>query len=144
LKSAMKQICQSSLSRNSRIVRAFLGGGIFLGLLVLYLVPPAHLPLPACAFHSLTGHSCLTCGMTRSLHAMSQGELAVSLRYHLFGPVLFFGALLFAMLFAAEAVTAKQFSLQLSGRTKKYAAMLFSIVWIVYWGARLFAEIKQG
>jgi hypothetical protein len=136
----MKQNRQTNLSSKRRIFRAFLGGGAFLGLLILFIVPPAHLPLPACAFHSITGHSCLTCGMTRSLHAMTHGDLAASLQFHLFGPIVFFGALLFVLFFAAEAIRGKQFSLQLSGRMKKHAAMLFAIVWLVYWGARLVTE----
>ena len=136
----MRQIWQGNLSQNSRTVRAFLCGGILLGLLILFIVPPARMPLPACAFRSLTGHNCLTCGMTHSLHAMSHGDLSASLRYHLFGPVIFFGVLLIAMIFAAEAFSGKRFVLQLSGRTKKHAAALIAIVWFVYWGARLFVE----
>ena len=136
----MKQLWQTSLSSNHRIARAILGAVVFLGLLILFIVPPANLPLPACAFHSITGHSCMTCGMTRSLHAITHGDLAASLQYHLFGPVLFFGALLFVLLFAVEAISGKQMSLQMSGRAKKHAAMLFAIVWLVYWGARLFTE----
>jgi hypothetical protein len=136
----MKQIWQTNLSPKHRITRAYIGGGVFLGLLILFLVPPAHMPLPACAFHSITGHSCLTCGMTRSLHAITHGDLAASLHYHMFGPVLFFGALLFVLLFAAEAISGGKLSLQLSGRTKKHAAMFFAIVWLVYWGARLVTE----
>jgi hypothetical protein len=136
----MRPIGQTNLSPKRRIAGAFLGGGVFLGLLILFMVPPAHLPLPACAFHSITGHSCLTCGMTRSLHAITHGDLAASLQFHLFGPIVFFGALLFVLFFAAEAIRGKQFSLQLSGRTRKYAAMCFAIVWLVYWGARLVTE----
>jgi hypothetical protein len=136
----MKQIWQTYLSPKHRITRAVLGGCIFLVLLILFLVPPAHMPLPACAFHSITGHSCLTCGMTRSLHAMTHGDLAAAVRYHLFGPAIFFGALLFVLFFAAEAISGRKLSLQLSGRMKKHAAMLFAIVWLAYWGARLFTE----
>jgi hypothetical protein len=136
----MKRFWQTSLSAKHRIARAFLGGGVFLGLLLLFMVPPARLPLPACAFHSVTGHSCLTCGMTHSLHAISHGDLTASLRYHLFGPALFFAALLFMLIFAAEAISGKKLSLQLSGRMKRHAAMLIAAVWLVYWSARLFGE----
>jgi hypothetical protein len=136
----MRQIRQTNLSSKHRITRAVLGGCAFLGLLILFIVPPAHLPLPACAFHSITGHSCLTCGMTRSLHAITHGDLAASLHYHLFGPVLFFGALLSVLFFAAEAISGRKLSLQLGGRMKKHAAILLAMVWLVYWGARLFTE----
>jgi hypothetical protein len=78
--------------------------------------------------------------MTRSLHAITHGDLAASLQFHLFGPVVFFGALLFVLFFAAEAISGRKLALQISGRMKKHAAMLFAVVWLVYWGARFITE----
>ncbi len=136
----MRLIHRNSLSSSSRIMRIVLAGGLFIVLLILFTVPPATLPLPACVFHSVTGHSCLTCGMTRSLHAMLHGELAASFRYHLLGPAVFAGMLLCLILFAFEAVSGNRLSFNLSGALKKQAVALLAAVWFLYWGARLFTE----
>jgi hypothetical protein len=121
-------------------MKVLLAAGLFLILLILFIVPPANLPLPVCAFHSITGHSCLTCGMTRSLHAILHGDLSASLRYHLLGPGVFVGMILCLVIFAAEAISGNHFSFNLSGTVKKQAVTLLAIVWFVYWGARLFTE----
>ena len=105
-----------------------------------FLVPPANLPLPACAFHSITGHSCLTCGMTRSLHAILHGDLAASIRYHLFGPAIFLGMLLCLMSFAAEAISGRRYALRAGGKMWGRAVPMFAVLWFVYWGVRLAAE----
>ena len=136
----MKVIWQTNLAPQFRIIRTLLAGGLLLGLLILFVVQPADLPFPTCAFSSITGHSCLTCGMTRSLHAISHGDLPASLRYHLLGPAAFIAMLLYCMIFSIEAISGKRLSLHVSGRMKKQIAMLVAIVWVVYWGARLITE----
>jgi Protein of unknown function (DUF2752) len=45
------------------------------------------LPWPRCAFHSLTGHPCLTCGMTRSTIRFFHGDFIGALRWN---PLVFF------------------------------------------------------
>ena len=94
----------TSLSRDERLIRAFLAGGLLAGLAVVSLVPPAYLPIPTCLFRSITGHDCLTCGMTRSLHALAHGDLAAAVHYHLFGPAVFTLIVIYLALFASEAI----------------------------------------
>jgi hypothetical protein len=136
----MKMICQADMRVEHRIAKAFMSGGLFIGLLILFLVPPANLPLPACAFHSITGHSCLTCGMTRSLHVILHGDLAASIRYHLFGPAVFLGILLCLMMFSAEAISGRRYVLWAGGKVWSRVAGMAAILWFVYWGVRLAAE----
>ena len=136
----MKMICQTDTRVEHRTAKAFIAGGLFLGLLVLCIVPPANLPLPACAFHSITGHSCLTCGMTRSLHAISHGDLAASIRYHLFGPAVFLGMLLCLMRLAAETISGRRYALWAGRKIWGRVVGMVAILWFVYWGARLAAE----
>jgi hypothetical protein len=38
--------------------------------------------LPKCVFHSITGHPCPTCGLTRGLCAISHGEFRKAARYN--------------------------------------------------------------
>jgi hypothetical protein len=40
------------------------------------------LPWPRCAFHGLTGHPCLTCGMTRSAIRFFHGDFIGALRWN--------------------------------------------------------------
>jgi hypothetical protein len=136
----MKMIRLANIPAERRITEAVIAGGLFSGLLVLFLVSPANLPLPACVFHSVTGHSCLTCGMTRSLHAMSHGDLKAAVGYHLFGPMVFLGMLLSLTVFAAEAVSGKKFLLCTGGKIRNRVVGLFAVLWLVYWGVRLVAE----
>jgi hypothetical protein len=140
MKAAMKPIGQSNLSSQRRVLRALMAAGLLIGLLILFLVPPADLPFPECAFHAITGHSCLTCGMTRSLHAISHGELSVSIRRHLFGPAVFIGMLLCFAILTVESISGKRSEICPSRRTKKRIFALFAIVWIVYWGVRIVSE----
>ena len=52
--------------------------GIFFGVIGIFALIGARLihwlnpPLPACMFKSITGYPCPTCGMTRSLEALSE------------------------------------------------------------------------
>lgn len=136
----MKLICQTNVSFERRILMTLMAGGLFLGFLILFVVPPADLPLATCTFHSITGHSCLTCGMTRSLHAMAHGEFAASVRYHLMGPAVFLGMLLCFVVFTAEAISGRRSAIRTSRKIRNQAVVAFAIVWLVYWGVRLAAE----
>jgi hypothetical protein len=139
----MKVTGQTDLTSGHRVIKSLLAAGLFLGLLTIFLVPPAELPFPTCAFHTVTGHSCLTCGMTRSLHAISRADLAASLRYHIMGPIVFLGILLGFTIFAAEAISGKRIPLQLTRKRKTQFLVPLAIVWIVYWGACLIAEYMK-
>jgi len=130
----------TGLTDQGRIIRAAVAGGLFLGLLVVFLVSPANLPVPACIFHSITGHSCLTCGLTRSLHAILHGDLAGSIQYHLFGPVVLLAMLLSLGIFALEAVRGRQLALSVGGRTRNLVLGGIALLWLVYWSIRLVTE----
>jgi hypothetical protein len=135
----MKRIHQNNLSIEQRIVRTFMAGGLLLFLSILLFVPPSDLPF-TCIFHSVTGHSCLTCGMTRSLHAMMHGDWIASFRYHLFGPAVFVGMLLCFIVFTVEAIRGKHLAVDAGRNVRKRAFIMLAVVWIVYWGSRLVAE----
>lgn len=49
----------------------------------------AGISLWACPFLSLTGLPCPGCGLTRSCGCLLRGDLAQSVSYHAFGPVIF-------------------------------------------------------
>jgi Protein of unknown function (DUF2752) len=58
--------------------------GAFLGLALWFA---ARLPTPPCAFHTLTGLPCVTCGATRSAFQFLHGQFSASL---FFNPLVFF------------------------------------------------------
>ena len=140
MKQGVRLTRQTKFSVGRRIVTGFLAGGIVLGLLILIIVPPPDLPFAACAFHSVTGHSCLTCGLTRSMHALLHGELSASLRYHLFGPVVFACISLCLAIFSTETICGKRFAIPISREVGKRILMVLAISWFAYWGIRLVSE----
>jgi hypothetical protein len=53
------------------------------GVLYVAVVPPAESSfLPKCWLHSFTGLHCPGCGLTRSLHALLNGQVVQALAYH--------------------------------------------------------------
>jgi hypothetical protein len=136
----MHPLCQTDLSWEHRTIRVAAAGVLLFGILVAFLVPPSHLSFLKCAFHSVTGHSCLMCGMTRSLYAIAHGEFAASVRHHLFGPAVFIAMLLGFMVFSAEAVSGKKATLPKAGKIRNRILIVFAVLWLVYWAARLAAE----
>lgn len=136
----MRLVRQADLTAGRRAIKGVVSGGLLLGLLILFLVPPANLPVPGCAFHSITGHSCLTCGMTRSLHAIVHGNLAASVRYHMFGPVVFLGLLFCFAVFAMEAFGGNSVVICVEKKVRSRVIGAFAVLWFVYWGCRLTLE----
>lgn len=132
-------IRQTDLSPEHRILKMFLAGGLLLGLAILFFVPPQNIPF-TCAFHAITGHSCLTCGMTRSLHAILHGDWIASFRYHLFGPAVFLGMLLGLLVLIADAIQGKHSRIAADGKICRYALGMTAIILLVYWGSRLASE----
>ena len=136
----MKLTDGTTVLAERRIAMVAMAGLVCLGLWMVFTVSPAALPFPGCVFHSLTGHSCLTCGMTRSLNAISHGELIASIRYHLFGPVVFIGMLLAFAGFSLEAIRGKKVILQLRWEIWRLVLGGAAIAWLIYWVVRLITE----
>ncbi len=131
------------LSRGDRAFKALTAVGLLLGLWALFSLAPENIPLLSCAFRDLTGHSCPTCGLTRSLHAVSHGELLVSLHYHLMGPLLFTGMLMASLLWSVEAATGKRIRLTTNTQGARIFTAGFALMWIMYWGIRLISEFVR-
>ena len=76
------QIYRRSLARaelDHELLWLFVSLGAFLGLAAWL---GAHLPLPQCLFHSLTGLPCLTCGATRAAWQFLHGHFAASFAFN--------------------------------------------------------------
>jgi hypothetical protein len=68
------------------------------------------------------------------------GDLAASIRHHLFGPAVFLGMLLCLMNFAAETISGSRYVLWAGGKIWSQVAGMVAILWFVYRGVRLAAE----
>jgi hypothetical protein len=96
---------------------------------------------PSCTFHDLTGYSCLTCGLTRSLLALAQGHLAASIGHHLMGPVLFLGICWAVVYAAAESLTGRK--LFPAAWAVKVPLLWVALLWITYGAVRLASELAR-
>jgi uncharacterized protein DUF2752 len=94
------------------------------------------LPWPRCTFHSLTGHPCLTCGMTRSAMRFFHGDFVGALRWN---PLVFvalcglsiFDAYAFAVLiFRAPRLRVVQFTAEEKKVLRVVAVALMLANWI--------------
>ena len=66
------------------------------GLLLLAL-PPARLLLTACPFKAITGYPCASCGATRSLLALLEGDVATSFAMNPLFALIYVAAAAFAL-----------------------------------------------
>jgi hypothetical protein len=130
----------TKVSAEYRAVVIAMAGALGFSLWMVYAMPPASLPLTECMFHSVTGHSCLTCGMTRSLHAIAHGNLSASIRYHLFGPAVFIGMLVCLAGFGAEAVSGKKLWPRIYRKLWQPVLATVATAWLIYWLVRILTE----
>ncbi len=121
--------------------KAFLAVALASAAALMSLLPSEGIPLPSCMFHELTGHSCLTCGLTRSLLAAARGNLSASLEHHMMGPVLVLGLLVAIVWLTMEALTGKPRSAGAGGKILRTALIVFASAWITYGGIRLVLEL---
>ena len=109
-------------------------------LLVLYIADPNDLSPVSCRFHQLTGHSCPTCGMTRSLHAAMHFDFVSGFRFHIMGPLLLLVGVVFAIKIIAELFTGRVFKLGLPAGFMRRALISTGVVWGLFWLIRLGVE----
>ena len=106
-----------------------------------FLTPSGDTGFVTCRFHELTGLSCPTCGISRSLDALVHGHLAESFRMHLFGPVIYLIALGLFVKVTVAGVTGKNLVTTVTGNRVKQILAIFAGLWIVYWLARMAVEL---
>jgi hypothetical protein len=105
-----------------------------------YAVNPEGFNIVKCSFYNLTGYPCLTCGLTRSFHAMAHAEIGSAFHYHLIGPFLFMAILLFAVKNLLEIFLGRRIRLKLPPGFFRKSLLLLGMLWIVYW---IFRLLKQ-
>jgi len=94
-----------------------------------------------CAFHELTGLSCPTCGMSRSLWAWTHLEVREAFIMHLFGPVVYTTAVILFFLVLGQLLAGRKIRPD-SLQRKRIGKLLFVFLeaWVFYWFLRMLLE----
>lgn len=113
-------------------------------LLAIFLVSiffnPEKVSFLTCIFRRTTGHSCLTCGLSRSLYAVSHLHLQESFQLHLMGPIIYLAIIFLLLKFSFETVTRKEIQIRVSPLLKRISLMIFLGLWVCFWIIRFFNE----
>jgi len=125
-----------------RRIRIFLAA-VFLGLILFpFIISPAPAGIITCKFHQITGHSCPTCGMTRSLVALTHLHLKEAFLYHLFGPLVYIIFLVSFIALLTEIITGRKIGVGIKPLTIRVIIGIFFSLWIVFWIVRLVGEFN--
>lgn len=133
----------SKINPAERRIKIFLAT-VFLGLILFpFLINPAPAGIITCKFHQITGHSCPTCGLTRSLVALIHFHVKEAFQYHLFGPLVYVIFLVFFIASLTEIITGKKIGLGIKPLTIRIAVGLFLSLWVIFWIARFVGEFTK-
>jgi hypothetical protein len=131
------------LGARERGRRALIAVAALFTAIVMHAIPPASLSPGPCAFKQVTGLSCLSCGMTRSVHAAASGDLAAAVQYHPVGPLALAGILLFGVVAGIEAVSGRSIAAAPSKRVWVPAVVVVASGWLVFAVVRAVLEILR-
>lgn len=95
-----------------------------------------------CPLKMLTGFPCPTCGITKSIVYLYEGDILTSLSYHLLGPIVVFFSVFIIILFLVELKT-KKIYFRAWFLNKKFAYALAFFL-IIYHTIRLVIFIKAN
>ncbi len=120
--------------------RIIFAAGLLLMLSASIWINPEKTNIITCWFREITGHSCPSCGLSRSIYAVAHLHIKEAFRFHLMGPVLFGILLLLLLKFAVEIVTKKGVHFEIKPILVKFFLILFFGLWLVYWIVRFLSE----
>jgi hypothetical protein len=129
------------LARSARFARACQALACASAFGSILLLPQVKALLPTCMFHELTGASCPTCGLTRSLEAASHGHILAAVQFHLLGPFFFAGLVAGCIICAMESLTGKRIVKFPSRRAQQFALLGGAAIWVAYGVGRAIVEL---
>jgi hypothetical protein len=135
------RISGSPLSAAERSNRWVGIGTLLLFLLYAFLVDPEKVHSFRCIFKELTGWNCLACGLTHSLYASTHLHWSLAMRYHFFGPALFFAAVGLLVYWIWEVASGKKGALRINVGCCRRGAILIGFLWLIYWLSRLLSTL---
>lgn len=119
-------------------------GLLWFTLAIIFLISifwnPEQTNVLPCYFQRLTGHSCPACGLSRSFHAISLGQLRQALQFHPLGLVLYSGLLALWLKVTVELFWRKEIRVNMNHRTKLMTVAGLIFIWIAFWIRRLLIE----
>jgi hypothetical protein len=133
----------ADLPRSARLVKVGLAGVLAMAVALIWLQQAGPL-MPTCFFHELTGVSCLTCGLTRSLEAATHGKILAAFRFHLLGPFILAGMLVACVVYTTEALTGRRVTRFLKRVRQRQTVLVIAALWIVYGVARAIVELLRA
>ncbi len=115
---------------------------IIFGIMIIipYIYTIDKIPLPECAFKSITAHSCPTCGISRSYFAMAHGEFFESLNYNFIGTLLYMISIAVIFRQIIYLIIGREIRIKFKSRVIKVAILVTLCSWITFWIVRLFTE----
>jgi hypothetical protein len=122
-------------TRTSRAVQAAVLALLLVGAAVANPVRP--LPFDVCVFKRLTGHACLTCGMTRALCWAVRGEWTQSVACHPAGPIVAVALAAWAIVSTVDAWCGQVIADTLRRRAGAALMAAGGVVLLTTWFARL-------
>lgn len=128
------------LSSAQQLNRYFFIAGIVLIFLFTHFWNPEKVNLMPCYFHEITGHSCPSCGITRSFHAIAQINFRQAIELHPMGIIIYLVLLMFLLKFIFEIILRKEIRVSLKAWVKKFALAGVLFVWMGWWIIKLFNE----
>jgi len=140
-KDAQDLLAGNVLSSDARLGRLSLGLALAAAAGSTLFLQSVGALLPTCVFHELTGVSCLTCGLTRSLEAAAHGDVMRAMQFHLLGPFILAGILMACIACAAEAVAGRRIVLLRQARWQRHMFLVVAGIWVVYGVARAIVEL---
>lgn len=128
------------LSSAQKLNRYIFIAGILLIFLFTLFKNPANVNLVPCYFHEITGHSCPSCGLTRSFHAMAQLNFQQATEFHPMGVILYFVLLALLLKFTFEVASHKGIRVRLNAWVKRLALAGVLFLWMGWWMIKLLDE----
>jgi hypothetical protein len=126
---------------SARLVRAVSAGGILLGMVFVFSIQT--LPGISCPFRELTGYDCFTCGLTRSFSSFLHGDIVGSLRYHLLGPILCAGMILWGGIWFGEALSGRRIAAHVRATIGQKGIVALALACVIFGGIRLGVELLE-
>lgn len=120
--------------------RAFLLSGLLTIFLFSLFWNPEQMSLVPCFFRELTGHSCPSCGLTRSFHAIDHLNFKQAFEFHPMGIIIYFVLLAYLLKFTIEIALRKEIHVISKDWVKKFVLAGGLFVWMGWWIIRLFYE----
>lgn len=105
------------------------------GLALPFLIEAGQFPW-LCTFKRMSGVGCPGCGLTRSVFALMHGQVAESVKFHLFGPLALAAGIGLWAYYGVSLIRGRQ-PFDLWGHRFTLTTVLIFVGMIVYWVVRL-------